>query len=82
MASEVETVEHFDDPVLVRVFPEDAFQQLCLNACIICLLLPAFADLNRDELSTVFHVFATDDLAKGTRIDDFVDEVPVAKLFT
>jgi len=70
--AEVKAVKHFDDAVFVRVLPKDAFQKFGLNACIVCLLLFVFADLDGERTATVFHVDAAHHLAESTRINDVV----------
>ena len=80
VAAEVEAIQHFDNTVLVRVFRIYASQQLCFAAGVVNVLLFIFADFNGNTTSAFFHVNATHDLAKCTRIDYFFYEVAIAEL--
>lgn len=77
MLSEVETVKHLDNAVFVRVAAQDTLEKLGLDARIICLLFLVLADLDCQRTSTVLHVNAANNLAKGAGINYLVYQVAV-----
>ena len=78
----VEAVEHFDDSILIRVFSQDTCEQLSLDTRIICLLFLILAQFYRDGTTTISHVDCSDNLAKGSCINDLLNLVPIAYLLS
>ena len=82
MSAEVEAVKHLDDTILVWVLAKDSHENLGLDASIISFLFLVLTNLYGNTLAAVFHVNALDNLAKGTRVNDFLNNVAIGNLLT
>lgn len=71
--SEKKAVKHLDDAIFVWVLVINACQKFCLNLAIVSLLLFVFADFDGHCLTAILHIDASDDLAKGSSVNDFVN---------
>ena len=82
MLSEVEAIQELYDPVLVRVFVENIFKQICLGSPVFSILFFVLANFDGDWPPTVSHVFASHYLSESPCVNLLFDQVAVAKLFT
>ena len=70
---EKKAVKHLHDPIFVRVLVINAIQKFGFNLAIVSLLLFVFADFDGHGLTAILHIDASDDLAKGSSVNDLVN---------